>query len=358
MMPLNVLRNLATFGAHGRIERPLEEYVHQVGQLAEAEALAQEARAQAANAIEELLERKREAVECVKRLASVENVPEEDRRAFGSLEPPAEDELPTLAVAPPLSAADIGIHFTKSVVTSLFAATSLLGMVGASGTGSVGSTATVLGREALAKVLTWLGVGGVSGGGLPVSAVAVAGVMVEALGATAVNCHRDAVTQISRIEKARASVQADLTMLNALVPRLEAIAKRAREHKVALEHELRQYSREFDLAKGRLQRRSWFGWLLEWFRGKVRALIHGRRPAAIDYVREDYRWVDKAIRPPLRSAWKLHRMVTSDSWAGWQGGGSGRRCGGNPLTGRVTPLGAAASTRACARPPSRGQPAT
>jgi hypothetical protein len=59
------VRNILTFGADGHVRAACEEYARLVARLTEAEALAQNGRAEAAKTLNRLLERKREAVECV-----------------------------------------------------------------------------------------------------------------------------------------------------------------------------------------------------------------------------------------------------------------------------------------------------
>jgi hypothetical protein len=165
---------------------------------------------------------------------------------------------------------------------------------------SAGTTATILGSEALAKAAAWVGMGGASAGSaaLPGGLVAMAAVgAAQVLGSAVLRRHQDAAKQIGKISAATSDAEGDLAELEASTLHLQRVLNAAEKLADDIERETAACEAEYEQAKRQLEQRSWFGRLLEWLREKVAALMHREH-------------CDRALGPLLERARSLHGMVT------------------------------------------------
>jgi len=262
---VEVLENLFTFGARGRVRQHyFAAYAPLVASLAEWQVRAGKEKSEAEQALDHMLEAKRQAVRCLARVATLKSLPHDVRRRLAVLRPPVEDELRTVTVRQPLSPGDVGLEQTDG--GPMF---KLLLELGVSSAAAVAAKSPeVLGSAALAKAIAWFGVGPAAGGASLGAPVMIAS-LVAPVGLAVFRKHLDANRQIAKIDEAARAANEDLKWLQGSTLEFQHVRTEA----LNLQADLTQQTAACKEAMRRLQERQWFVRLLAWIGSKVAALM-------------------------------------------------------------------------------------
>ena len=235
-----------------------------VPSLAEWQERAEKEKSDAQKALDHLLQAKRQAVECLRRVASLKSLPRDHRRRLEVLRPPMEDELRPVTVRQPLSPGDVGLDQTDAGQTFKL----LLDSAVSSAVALAGRPPEVFGSAALAKAMAWFGAGRVVGGASLGTPVMIAS-LVAPVGLALVRKHHNANREIAKIDEAARAAKEDLKSLAGWTLEFQHVRSEA----LRLEAGFAQQTAACEEAMQRLRERRWFARLLAWMGRKVGALM-------------------------------------------------------------------------------------
>jgi hypothetical protein len=196
------LKNLATFGASGRIEKKVDEYDDYIYEYNHLYSEMEKKKEELNSTLELLVKKKVESINALKKIKKIsENLKGKDRNPIQEEISDSETRQNFYDVDETISAADIAINTGKGVSAGI-GTWALISTYGAASTGT--AIASLSGAAATNATLAWLGGGSLAagGGGIAVGSAVLGGIVaIPALAITGIFSHLKANKKIKEIEE-------------------------------------------------------------------------------------------------------------------------------------------------------------
>lgn len=233
-MGSDVLRNILTFGAHGRIEHALDSYKQIESELQQTHTDVERQRSLTNQSLESLVSAKVAAVKHLSQLKKISKNLTVRQRSF------TQGFVGTVPLGSPLqnientlNTASIAKNMARGTTAGLSTALGAWALVGTLGTASTGTAiATISGAAATNATLAWLGGGALAagGGGMAAGAAVLGGiVLVPALAIMGVFSHVNASKKIAKLEEASTQAIKAIATFKKTSLGLNALQRRSEE---------------------------------------------------------------------------------------------------------------------------------
>ena len=279
-MGSDILKNIISFGAHGRVESALEELRKIEGELKLVHGEVERQRAKTNASLERVVTTKLVAVERLKLLKKIaKNFGVRERKLTEGSVGGIELGTPLKSIENTLNSAEIAKNTAKGTSVGLSTALGTWALIGTFGSASTGTAiATLSGAAASNATLAWLGGGAVAfgGGGMAAGAVVLGGLVVlPALAIMGIFSHIGASKKIAEIHDAGVkAIQAIATCKQTLLS-MNALQRRGEEISRSLERSGDVFERQYRSAYAKL-----FPWgILSRMKRAVRRVLGRTRPA-------------------------------------------------------------------------------
>ena len=200
------LKNLATFGASGRIEKKVDEYDDYIYEYNHLYSEMEKKKEELNSTLEILVKKKIEAIKSLKKIKKIaENFKEKDRDSIQEEINDSETKQYFYDVDETISAADIAMNTGKGVSAGIGTAVGTWALISTYGAASTGTAiASLSGAAATNATLAWLGGGSLAagGGGIAAGSAVLGGIVaIPALAITGIFSHLKANKKIKEIEE-------------------------------------------------------------------------------------------------------------------------------------------------------------
>jgi hypothetical protein len=256
-MGSDVLRNVFSFGAHGRTESALQSYRKIESELKHAHGKLEQQRGRTNRSLESLVSTKVAAIAQLANLKKISKKLSVRQRNFtqgtvGSV--PLRSALED--VEGTLSAAEIAKSMAKGTTAGLSTALGAWALVGTLGTASTGTAiATLSGAAATNATLAWLGGGALAagGGGMAAGAAVLGGIVIlPALAIMGAFSHIAAGRKIAKIEEASSDAVKGIAAFKKTELNLNALQRRSDELASTITRSCDVFNRQYESARKEL----------------------------------------------------------------------------------------------------------
>jgi hypothetical protein len=271
---MSFLKNLVTFGAHGRIERKLEEFEDLKDQYESLYSRMEAKREEVNRTLQRVIKTKVHAVKSLRKIQKIsKNIKDRDRdfiyRSIGN-------EYETVDfhhIDETISAGQIAMSATKGLSAGVGTALGAWALVSTFGTASTGAAIVGLsGAAATNATLAWFGGGALAaGGGGAMAGTAVLGgiVAIPALAIFGVFNHLSANKKIAEIEREMNKILRYIDEMEANLLKLELIEERSEELITAIDKAREVFEHELNRTLRELNRIPVLSRLIRWTRKKL-----------------------------------------------------------------------------------------
>lgn len=249
---MSLLKNILTFGAHGRIERKLEEFEDLRMEYEGLYAQMERKRATTNHTLEQVIKVKMSAVESLKKINRIsQNLKGKEREILFQQVGNDIINVQFDLIEETISAADTAMNVTKGVSAGVGTALGAWALVSTLGTASTGAAiGSLSGVAATNATLAWFGGGALAagGGGMAAGTAVLGGiVMLPALVLTGIFSHIKASKQIQEIERKMLDVLKTIDQIHENVLQMELIEKRSKELIIAIEKFQETFQHEIEM---------------------------------------------------------------------------------------------------------------
>jgi hypothetical protein len=264
-------REIATFGAAGRVEDAIQRHDQLVRQAQQQATRIEQRRTEAKLVMDSLVEIKRSGVSDLALVRTISKHLGVRERQFSvevvGVEPPA---VSLARIENTLHAANLVTSAANGVAVGASSAVGAWALAGALGTASSGTAlATLSGAAAQSATLAWFGGGAVAAGGLGVAggaAVLGAVAAAPALATMALLAHSKANKDIADIEEKSIEIQRSLDEMLKLALIIDVAEQRTRELIDVLRKARQAFLHQYSVTHRRLYRWGWLSKAWKWFR--------------------------------------------------------------------------------------------
>jgi hypothetical protein len=256
-MGSDIVKNILSFGAHGRVQDALESFRKIESGLNSAHHEVEQQRLSTNASLNRLIETKLAAIERLKLLSNIsKNLGVRERRLTEGTIGNIELGTPLRDIETTLNSAEIAKNMAKGTSVGLSTALGTWALVGTLGSASTGTAiATLSGAAATNATLAWLGGGALAagGGGMAAGAVVLGGiVLLPALAIMGIFSHVGASKKIAEIQEAGVKAIKAIAVYKQTLLSLNALQRRGDEVSGAVERSGDVYEREYHSAYSEL----------------------------------------------------------------------------------------------------------
>ncbi|TWT27728.1 hypothetical protein [Planomicrobium sp. CPCC 101110] len=268
---MGVLKNIVSFGAHGRIERKIEENDDLQSKYQQLHAKMEDKRIQVNDKLEEVIEAKIAAVKSLKKISKLSKNLQSKERDI--VDQKFENSMGTAnfnQIDATITAGTMAMNASKGLSTGVGTAVGAWALASTFGTASTGTAlAGLSGAAATNATLAWFGGGALAagGGGMAAGTAVIGGlVAIPALALTGVISHIQANKKITEIEKNMAEVIKLMDQVQANILKMDLINKRSEELILSLEKSNQVFEEEFQKVFKEIYRVPFISRSVKWMR--------------------------------------------------------------------------------------------
>jgi len=251
----DVLLNIATFGAHGRVKNEVEKYEALQNELKELNEKHEKRRLEVNAILETVIEVKKKAILLVKKTRNIlKNVNIKQRELINSEVESGNYSIDKMEAS--ITAGDMAISATKGAVAGVSTALGTWALVGTFGVASTGTAiGSLSGAAASNAILAWLGGGSIAAGGGGIAAgTAVLGglVAIPVLAISGLFQHLAANKKIKQLKEEEIKILGYINDIKKNLVQFNAIESRSKEVIESINKSLQAYRYEYKNVKKKL----------------------------------------------------------------------------------------------------------